>query len=94
MDNEKETHQEEEIMPKFTRKPIPVDAVQFRIDAPIADWPEGVEMCLVKAEPFLDTKDGVVFYLDDGDWIITLPDGSTIITHDEDFQKKYDKVKE
>ena len=74
-------------MPKFTRKPIPVDAVQFRKDADLKDWPEGVEPD-THGNGFMEDD----VFVSDGDWVITLPNGVTALCRDEDFQKKYDKV--
>ena len=82
-------------MPKFTRKPIEVDAVQFRMDMSIHLWPEKVDVCPKTGKPFVDGfADDEKIYLSDGDWILSLPHCTTAICDDEEFQANYEKVKE
>ena len=57
-------------MARFRRKPAVVDAVQFRADAPIDEWPEGVDADAITGEAMIETLEGPLM-VSDGDWIVT-----------------------
>ena len=88
-------------MPRFRRISAEVDAVQFRADAPIDEWPEGVEADPKDGRAFLppgtDKPSGAFLpgpMLVDGDWILTSADGYKSVCPDCFFLRYYEKVSE
>lgn len=58
---------------KFRKKPVVIDAEQFRADAL---YPRGVCRCDAWGQPHVHTAHANQFVvLEDGDWIIPEPDG-------------------
>ncbi len=72
-------------MPRFRRKPLEVEAIQFHHDS-AEDWPEGVEPDAFGEACINDCL------LEDGDWLVTKPDGSLIPVTAEDFAADYEKI--
>ena len=68
-------------MAKYRRKPVIVDAEQFFVDK--KPWPEGVYQasrsrwtkCTENAKLFIIANANTVIYIENGDWIVTEPDG-------------------
>lgn len=73
-------------MPKFHRRPLEVEAVQFRAITPIESWPKGIEVDPY-GEPLINDCP-----LEDGDWIVTPPGGEGYPVTAQDFVKDYEKV--
>ena len=61
---------------RFRRKPLEVDAVQFRADAPIDEWPEDVTPDPANVEDALLPCGSGELPVPDGAWIITFESGN------------------
>ena len=75
-------------MPRFRRKTTIVDAIQFRQDLPLDQWPEGLE-----PDPFGNAHVGP-FPVNNGDWVITNDLGDVFPLSAATFTNDYEKVPE
>ena len=86
---------------KYRRKPVIVEAEQFRLDK--SPWPEGVseiypgwiELAKNAETPRrFNFMGAVVFTIRPGDWVVTNPDGARYVVHLCDFFEYYEPVTE
>jgi hypothetical protein len=83
-------------MAKYRKRPIVIEATQWTLtrygDAPLEEWPKGVFLDSF-GQPYVITIHNQGAFLDDGDWIITGPDGEHHYPCKPDiFEKTYEAV--
>ncbi len=72
--------------PKYKRTPALVEATQFSRTEPL---PEGVQAMRHHEEYLLKTGRGTKVWIQDGDWIITHPNGDRTVCNDYEFKEAY-----